>query len=177
MPVAYYLLMQGNVQRFKHFITESNLDGEDCLYLFPILYAIEPALLRQFFAIAFANDSESDQEIFEAAAPVAMSLDASLSDALIAIARENGWAEPVAARFVTRIELADDPEAGGDVHMQPLVSVAKLVIDFKCVPDYFASLTLKTAANLSDLRFHVAAGNVLCAFSDGSKYSLSHSQL
>ena len=109
----------------------------DCLYLVPTLYAIHPALLRQFFAIAFANDSASDQEAFEAAAPVAMSLDTSLSDALIAIAWENGWAEPVAERLVTRIELADDPEAGGSVHMQPLMPVAKLVVDFVCTLGFF----------------------------------------
>ena len=165
VPVVHYLLIQRNVQRLKAFLAEFELTRNDCLYLFPTLYAIHPALPRDFFELAFAKDSASDQEAFEAAAPIAMGLDPSLSNALIAIARENGWAEPVADKFSIKAELADVAEIGGNVHLQPLQPVAKLVVDPEKILDFVASLTLKTVAALRDLRLHVAAENVLCAFS------------
>ena len=101
-----------------------------------------------------------------------MGIDPTLSNALIAIARENGWAEPEAMQNEAAAELADDDEAGGTVHMQPLKRVAQVVTSSDVGLYFTASSTLKTAADESGLRLHIAAGNVLCARSDGRRHHL-----
>ena len=88
--------------RFKSTLNDLGVGQFEYLYVLPILYAVEPALLRRFFDIGFAKDSYDDQEIFEKAAPVALGIDPTLSSALIAIATSNGWAEPVASKLSLR---------------------------------------------------------------------------
>ena len=114
--------------------------------MFRTLYAVEPALLRKFFAIDFAKDSFRDRELFEMTAPIAMAMDSALSSGLVAIAKAKGWAEPVAEKSV-RKELADDEKAGGSVHMQPLMPVDHS-LDSGCIGlDFAGSSTLKTVAS------------------------------
>ena len=145
LQLLHYLLMLGNLVRLKQFI--SDLDVEQHLYpcIFRIIYAVEPALLRKFFDIGFAKESDGDHKIFQRAAPVAMGVDSTLSSALVAIARENGWADPVAEKSV-RKELAEHEEVGGSVHMQPLVLMEGLDSVYNGL--YFAgSATLKTVSS------------------------------
>ena len=68
-------------------------------------------------------------------------------------------------------ELADNEEAGGSVHMQPLMPVDQsLDGDYNGL--YFAgSSTLKTVASkYKRWQLHIAAGNVLCALSHSSEH-------
>ena len=162
---VYYLLKQSNVKRLENYLYSVPLDKFDWFYVLRTLYAFEPALLRKFFAIGFAKDSSRDREFFEMTAPIAMGLDLALDSDLIAIAKNNGWAEPVAGKSVQK-DLADSEEAGGSVHMQPLMPVDQsLDSDYNGL--YFAgSSTLKTVASrLATWQLHIAAGNVLCALS------------
>ena len=84
--------------------------------------------MHRFFEIHFAKESSGDRKLFNETAPIAMGVDPTLSNALIAIARENGWAEPVARKLKMQAELADHKEAGGDVHMQPLSRLLKALM-------------------------------------------------
>ena len=106
------------------------------------------------------------------AAPVAMGMDPTLSSALIAIARRNGWAEPVAETRCMEAELADNEKAGGNVHMQPLISVAQSLDGTFSGLWFAASSTGKTVASGYGLQLHIAAGNVLCALLNQSMYYL-----
>ena len=83
---------------------------------------------------------------FEAAAPVAMGIDSELRSDLIAIAKNNGWAKPVAEKSAQK-ELADNEGAGGSVHMQSLMPVNQS-LDGASNGLYFAgSSTVKTVAS------------------------------
>ena len=111
----------------------------------------------------FAKGSSGDRKLFNATAPIAMGVDRALSNALTATARENGWAEPVAEKMEMQAELADNGEAGGDVHMQPLQLVAQSIDGVRYEVLFTASSTLKTVASPYSFQLHIAAGNVLCA--------------
>ena len=104
------------------------------------------------------------QSLFQRVAPVAMSIDPTLGSVLIAIANENGWAEPVAAQLAMGAELVDGECAGGSVHMRSLVPVAQGLSE--CIPEmsYAASPTGK-AVSSGGMQMHIAADNVLCALS------------
>ena len=121
-----------------------------------------------FFAIGFAKDPSSDTERFKMIAPVAMGMDPALDSDLIAIAKNNGWAEPVAGKSV-RKDLADSEEVGGSVHMQPLMPVNQSLDGDYNGLDFAGSSTLKTVASKSRTwQLHIAAGNVLHVLSHSS---------
>ena len=161
---ACYFLAQGNVERLRKHLCRT-LSSEYFAYVFRALCAVEPALLRRLFEVGFAKDSSTDKELFQAAAPVAMGIDPTLSDTLIAIARKNSWAEPVAEESV-QTELADDGEAGGTLHMQPLMPVAQNLENTAHGSRLAASSTCKTISAAHGFQLHVAAGNELCARSN-----------
>ena len=166
---VYYLLKQSNVERLANYLYSLPLYMFDWFYVLRTLRAVEPALLRKFFAIGFAKDPSRDRELFEMTAPVAMGIEPSLGSDLIAIARRNGWAEPVAEESVQK-DFPDSEEAGGSVHVQPLVPVNQsLEKDYNGL-HFFGSSTLKTVASKFPLwKLHIAAGNVLCALSHPSE--------
>lgn len=92
--------------------------------------AVDPVLLRNCFEIGFATDSSTGKEIFKVVAPVAMTIDPTMSSVLTAIDTKNNWAEPVSERHCIGSELAD--KAGGDVRMQSLTPAAQSpsVVDY-----------------------------------------------
>ena len=118
----HYLLIRNNVKRLQRHFRRHFLSKDRLLYVLRALCAVEPALLRKFFEIGFPNDEVMD-EAFDRAAPVAMHIDPMLRVALVAIAKKNKWAKPVAGTIVDE-DLVDDKDAGGTVHMQPLQPVA-----------------------------------------------------
>ena len=160
---VYYLLKQSNVQRREKYLYSLLLGKSQWPYVLRTLHAVEPALLRKFFDINFAKHSPTARRLFEAAAPVAMGMDSALGSVLIEIAKRNRWAKPVAEKNVQK-DFADSEEAGGSVHMQPLVPVDQS-LDRECLGlSFVGSTTLKTVASrFEDWRLHIAAGNVLCA--------------
>ena len=169
MTRVYYLLKQSNVERLENYLYSVLSYKSQWFYVLRTLHALEPALLRSFFAIGFDKDSSSAKTLFERTAPAAMSLDTKLSSGLIAISNAKGWTEPVAEESV-RKELADSEDVGGSVHIQSLKpvnqSLAKDLDGLECT----GSSTLKiVASNFTKWKLHIAAGNVLCA--------LSHSRL
>ena len=165
MAELHYMLMQGNLPWLKKYIKQITWRSEDWIDVFCLLHAVEPAFLHRFFEIHFAKGSSGDRSLFNETAPIAMGVDPALSNALIAIARENDWKEPVAEKMEMQAKLADHKEAGGDVHIQPLQPVAQSPDAICSGAWYAASSTLKTVANGCTLRLHIAAGNVLCALS------------
>ena len=178
MTRVYYLLKQSNVERLENFLYSLSLGKYQWLYVLRTLHALEPALLRKFFDINFAKDSPSARGFFEMTAPIAMGIDPALGSDLIAIAKNNGWAEPVAEESVQK-ELADSEEAGGSVHMQPLMPVDQSLDSDYSGLLFAGSSTLKTVASKSrKWQLHIAAGNVLCARSHSREHQLLlHSQL
>ena len=168
----HYMLMQGNLPWLKKYIKRITWLWADWLYCFQFLHAVEPAFLLRFFDIHFIKQSSDDRRLFNETAPIAMGVEPDLSNALIAIARENDWEEPVAIKLEIVAKLADHKEAGGDVHMQPLKPVAQS-LDALCSGVWFAaSSTLKTVASEDGTQLHIAAGNVLCALSTQNQYYL-----
>ena len=172
MTRVYYLLKQSNVEQFRKLLYSKVFDKNQWFYVFCTLHELEPTLLRKFFDINLAKDSSRDREFFEMTAPIAMCIDSALSRDLIAVAKHNGWAEPVAEQIKANAELADNAEAGGSVYMQPLMPVDR-ILDSAYHGLYFAgSTTLKTVASkYRRWQLHIAAGNVLCAFSHSSETS------
>ena len=162
---VYYLLMQGTAERLKNYLDIANLNSDGCIHMFRTLYAVEPSLLSKFFDIEFATDSARDMKLFRAAAPAAISIDPSLSSVLLAIAERNGCEEVVAERVEVPAALADNAEAGGSVHMQPLIPFAQSLDIPADDLWHAASSTGKTVADRDGLQLYVAAGNVLCALS------------
>ena len=153
------------------------LVGKGWFSILHTLYALDPALLHTFFDIGFIQDSSRDKRLFEAAAPVAMAIDPTLRSALIPIANANNWAEPVPGKQREQVELADDAQAGGDVHMQPLMPVSSSLDGIFSGLRFAGTSTGKTFAGEPGLQLHIAAGNVLCVLSRLGPKKLLHSQL
>ena len=156
-----YLLMHRNEKRLKGYLGVHCCSSSDFAYMFYILCAVEPALLRKFFDIGFTKDSDKDLAIFKWAAPVAMRMDPKLSSALSSIAKQNGWDEPVAEETGIGEELADHGQAGGSVHMQPLMPVAQSLDAHYRELWHGASSTGKTVFNANNVQLFIAADNVL----------------
>ena len=165
-------LMQDNLKWLKHFAKHRDLESSEWLKCFQLLHAVEPFLLRKFFDIDFAEDEASDGTLFAVTALAAVQIDPVLSNRLIAIAKRNRWARPVAKQIELGAELADNAEAGGSVHMQPLQPVAQNLDCTGCGLYFAGSSTLKTVANNYGVQLHIAAGNVLCALSKQHGYAL-----
>ena len=172
IPELHYMLMQGDLQWLKKYAKQITWHSEEWIAAFRFLHALEPAFLLRFFEIHFAKESPDDRRLFDATAPIAMGVDPTLSNALTAIASENGWEESVAIKLEIGTKLADHKEAGGDVHMQPLQPVAQSLDAICSGARYAASSTLKTAADRCGLQLHLAAGNVLCVLSTTKHYYL-----
>ena len=171
MTRVYYLLKQSNVQRRENFLYSQPLGKLNWPYVLRTLHELEPALLRKFFDINFAKDSSRVGKFFEMTVPIAMGLDPVMGSDLIAIAKNNGWAEPVAEESV-RKKLGDGEDVGGSVHMQPLVPVDQSLDSASNVLLFAGSSTLKTVSNnFLEWQLHIAAGNVLCALSHSSETS------
>lgn len=169
---VHYYLMQNSVRGLAWYVHTLSLSRCDWREVFCILHAVEPALLPKFFDLGLADDSFTDKELFEVAAPPAMGMDPTLSSALIAVAKKNGWTEPVAEECDQQIEFGDDSEAGGTVHMQPLSPLAKSRGGTCCGSLFGASLTGKMIADQVGTRLLVTADNVLCAHSTCKEYYL-----
>ena len=165
MGELHYMLMQGDLTWLKRHVEQITWNSEDWITVFRFLHAVEPAFLHRFLEIPFAKGSSGDRRLFNETAPIAMGVDPALSSALIAIANDNDWAEPVAEKMEMQVDLADHKEAGGDVHMQPLLPVAQSLDAICCGAWFAASSTLKTVADEDGVQLHIAAGNVLCALS------------
>ena len=167
----YYLLMHNKKKQLKEYIHVYCLCKSELFHVFRALCAIEPALLRKFFEIGFAKDSNM-QEAFKRAAPVALRIDPMLRVALTAIAKKNKWAKPVAIRTVVDEDLLNHRDAGGTVHMQPLLPAAQSThITFSGI-SFGVSSTGKTVASPLGLQLHIADGNVLHIRSSKNSYQV-----
>ena len=148
---------------FLHLVNDVG-DANVWFYVFHILYAAEPALVRRFFDAAILLDRRLRTLVFQSTAPVAMSVDPTLSKYLVAMANKFCLAVPVAKPSVRIEELADNEKAGGNVHMRLLTRIDRTSIGFGCR----ASSTRKTVAHYG-VQLHVAAGNVLDALSTSER--------
>ena len=167
--VVYYFLTQGNGRRLKNYLDAVPLEGDKWFYVLNALHAAEPALLHKFFDIGFIQAPSCGEKMFGIVAPAAISIDPSLSKVLIDIAKSNGWAKPAAEKIRTA-ELADNGEAGGSVHMQPLMPVAQSTDNTFSGRWCAASATRKTVANIYGLQLHIGSGNALYALSNLFRY-------
>ena len=185
VPGFNYFLALRDAGRLVEYMTRVGRRKWEWLYAFRALHAVKPALLHRVFDIMFLQGLSGHDVLFAEMAPVALSIDPSLSSILVEIAKTNKWKQSTAEQ--AQAKLADVKDAGGNVHMQPLMSVAQCLdgvsqglieARFKeGMPGglwFAASSTCKTAADKDGLQLHIAAGNVLCALSTAGERRYLH---
>ena len=156
-----YFLMLGNLGYATRYSLKIVCALDIWFKVLHILYAVSPFLVRRFFYAILVLDPGMRKFMFDRTAPLIMTMVPALSPDLVTIARENGWPEPVPQPLDMQAELADNPKAGGNVHVVPLTLIDRTGIGFGCR----SSSTRKTVAHVGMMQLHVAAGNFLCALS------------
>ena len=94
-----YFLVQRDLERAARYISifgESMIEDDNWFYVFHILYAVEPALVRSFFNAAMLLDPDLRTLVWERTAPVAMGVYPTLAKDLVEMAKEFNLAVLVA---------------------------------------------------------------------------------
>ena len=155
----HYFLGQGNVEQLESYLGKLGWKRGGWLHALRIFNEADPALLHAFFSTVFGLGC-GDEKLFELTAPVALGMDPMLSNALIAIAGRNRWAEPVAEACNQQEKIPYDCSAG-DVHMQPLIPVASTVDGIWANMDFAINSSGKMAKRRDGMVLYINADNVL----------------
>lgn len=140
-----------------------NFCAQDWLVFLGFLHAANGTVLADFFRVGLGSGSYMGKGLFMATAPIAASLDPAMQRFLQKQAETNHWQPPDFSGGPLELAAVKDCEqAGGSVHLQPLMPFALRLAGTKGGKGVAMSLSGKTVL-LDDAQLFVSSGNMLHA--------------